>query len=47
LKVDRSRGALQVRRFTAHEPAPRRVGELLERAALRLARSLGLDSVEL
>jgi uncharacterized protein YcaQ len=47
LKVDRSRGTLQVRRFTAHEPAPRRVGELLERAALRLARSLGLDSVEL
>lgn len=47
LKVDRSRGTLQVRRFTAHEPAPRRVGELLERAALRLARSLGLGSVEL
>lgn len=47
LKVDRSRGVLQVRRFTAHDPAPRRVDELLERAALRLARSLGLETVEL
>jgi|SRR5579862_402172 len=46
LKADRARGMLQIKRFT-REPAVRRnLDEQLERATLRLARTLGLDSVE-
>ena len=46
LKTDRSRGVLQVKRFTPEPGVRRRLDEPLERAALRLARTLGLDSVE-
>jgi uncharacterized protein YcaQ len=46
LKADRAEGVLRIRRFT---PEPRVRGDLdtkLERAAVRLARSLGLERVE-
>jgi uncharacterized protein YcaQ len=46
LKTDRARGVLQIMRFTPEEGIRRRLEEPLERAALRLARSLGLESVE-
>ena len=46
LKADRSRGVLQIRRFTPEPGVRRRLDEPLERAAARLARSLGLDAVE-
>ena len=46
LKADRAEGVLRIRRFT---PEPKTRGNLddkLERAALRLARTIGLDRVE-
>jgi len=46
LKADRARGVLQIRGFTSEPGARRSHEEALERAALRLARSLGLDGVE-
>jgi hypothetical protein len=46
LKADRSRGVLQVRRFTPEPGVRRRLDEPLDRAAARLARALGLDAVE-
>jgi uncharacterized protein YcaQ len=46
LKSDRSRGVLTVKRFTPEPGVRRRLDEPLERAAGRLARSLGLESVE-
>jgi uncharacterized protein YcaQ len=46
LKSDRSRGVLQIKRFTPEPGVRRRLDEPLERAATRLARSLGLESVE-
>jgi uncharacterized protein YcaQ len=46
LKADRARGVLQIKRFTPEPGIRRRLDEPLERAALRLARSLGLESVE-
>jgi hypothetical protein len=46
LKSDRARGALVVRRFTPEPGVRRRLDEPLARAAARLARSLGLESVE-
>jgi len=46
LKADRARGVLQIRRFTPEPGVRRRLDEPLERAAARLARSLGLESVE-
>src|SRR5262245_34216070 len=46
LKSDRARGVLQVKRFTPEPGVRRRLDEPLERAATRLARSLGLGSVE-
>ncbi|HZT90489.1 MAG TPA: crosslink repair DNA glycosylase YcaQ family protein [Gaiellaceae bacterium] len=45
LKADRAEGVLRVRRFTA-EPRARAVDAKLERAAARLARTLGLERVE-
>jgi uncharacterized protein YcaQ len=46
LKSDRSRGVLVVKRFTPEPGVRRRLDEPLERAAMRLARTLGLESAE-
>jgi uncharacterized protein YcaQ len=46
LKADRERGVLRIRRFTPEAGTRRSLEEPLERAALRLARSLGLDGIE-
>jgi len=46
LKADRKRGVLQIKRFTPEPGVRRRLDEPLERAATRLARSLGLAAVE-
>ncbi len=46
LKADRAEGVLRIKRFTPEPGIRRRLDEPLERAALRLARSLGLESVE-
>ena len=46
LKSDRARGVLVVKRFTAEPGVRRRLDDPLERAAARLARTLGLESVE-
>ena len=46
LKSDRARGVLQIKRFTPEPGVRRRLDEPLERAATRLARALGLESVE-
>jgi uncharacterized protein YcaQ len=46
LKSDRTRGVLQIKRFTPEPKVRRSLDEALERAATRLARALGLESVE-
>jgi uncharacterized protein YcaQ len=46
LKSDRGRGVLQIRRFTPEPGVRRRLDGPLERAASRLARSLGLEAIE-
>jgi uncharacterized protein YcaQ len=46
LKAERDRGVLRIRRFTPEPGVRRRLGEPLERAAVRLARTLGLEAVE-
>ncbi|HEX4520385.1 MAG TPA: crosslink repair DNA glycosylase YcaQ family protein [Gaiellaceae bacterium] len=46
LKADRGRGILEIKRFTPEAGIRRRLDEPLERAAIRLARSLGLADVE-
>ncbi len=46
LKADRAEGVLRVRRFTPEPRARGNVDEKLERAATRLARTLGLERVE-
>ena len=46
LKSDRARGVLQIKRFTPEPGIRRRLDEPLERAATRLAHSLGLTGVE-
>jgi hypothetical protein len=46
LKADRKRGVLQIKRFTPEPGVRRNTADPLERAAARLARSLGLESVE-
>jgi len=46
LKADRTRGVLQIKRFTPEPGVRRRLDEPLEKAAARLARSLGLENVE-
>jgi uncharacterized protein len=46
LKSDRERGVLQIKRFTPEPGIRRRTDEPLERAADRLARSLGLTRAE-
>jgi hypothetical protein len=46
LKSDRARGVLRIKRFTPEPGVRRRLDGPLERAAARLARSLGLESVE-
>jgi uncharacterized protein YcaQ len=43
LKVDRAAGLLQIRRFTPEPRVRGNVGEKLERAAARLARTLGVE----
>jgi uncharacterized protein YcaQ len=43
LKADRRRGVLQIKRFTREPGVRRRVDEPLQRAAARLARTLGLE----
>jgi uncharacterized protein YcaQ len=45
LKVDRASGVLRIKRFTPEPGVRRRLDEPLERAAARLARALGLESV--
>ena len=45
VKADRTSGVLQLKRFTAEPGIRRRLDEPLERAGLRLARSLGLESL--
>ena len=45
-EVRPARGVLQIKRFTPEPGVRRRLDEPLERAATRLARSLGLESVE-
>jgi uncharacterized protein YcaQ len=45
LKADRSTGVLQIKRFTPEPGVRRRLDEPLARAAARLARALGLESV--
>jgi uncharacterized protein len=46
VKADRAGGVLRIRRFTPEPGVRGRLDEPLERAASRLARSLGLESVE-
>jgi uncharacterized protein YcaQ len=46
LKADRAEGVLRIRRFTAEPGVRRRLDDPLDRAAARLARSLGLERVE-
>ena len=46
VKADRARGVLQIKRFTPEPRVRRRLDEPLERAAARLARSLGLEAAE-
>jgi hypothetical protein len=46
LKAERDRGVLRIRRFTAEPGVRRRLDEPLDRAAARLARTLGLAAVE-
>jgi uncharacterized protein YcaQ len=46
LKADRAEGVLRIRRFTPEPKVRGNPGEKLERAALRLARTLGLERVE-
>ena len=46
LKSDRASGVLRIKRFTPEPGVRRRLDDPLERAATRLARSLGLESVE-
>jgi uncharacterized protein YcaQ len=46
LKADRAEGVLRVKRFTPEPKARGNLGEKLERAALRLARTIGLERVE-
>jgi len=46
LKVDRTRGVLEIRRFTREPGIRRALDEPLERAASRLASSLGLATIE-
>jgi hypothetical protein len=45
LKANRAEGTLEIRRFTPEPGVRRRVDDPLERAAARLARSLGLAAV--
>jgi len=45
LKADRVRDVLQIKRFTAEPNVRRKLDDPLERAATRLARSLGLSAV--
>jgi hypothetical protein len=46
LKSDRAEGVLRIRRFTPEPRARGNLDEKLERAATRLARTLGLERVE-
>jgi hypothetical protein len=46
LKTDRPRGVLQIKRFTAEPGVRRKLDTPLEQAAIRLAKSLGLEAVE-
>ena len=47
LKTDRAEGVLRVRRFTPEPKARGNVTDKLERAALRLAKTIGIERVEL
>ncbi len=46
LKADRAEGVLRIKRFTPEPKVRGNVGDKLERAAARLARTIGLDRVE-
>jgi uncharacterized protein YcaQ len=45
LKADRAQGVLRIKRFTPEPGVRRRLDDVLERAAAKLARSIGLDGV--
>jgi hypothetical protein len=45
LKAERAEGVLRVKKFTPEPGVRRRLDDVLERAAARLARSLGLEAV--
>ncbi len=45
LKAERAEGVLRVKKFTPEPSVRRRLDDLLEKAATRLARSLGLEAV--
>ena len=46
LKADRAEGVLRIKRFTPEPKVRGKVDDKLERAAARLARTIGLDRVE-
>jgi uncharacterized protein len=46
LKSDRAEGVLRIRRFTPEPKVRGNVDDRLERAAIRLARTIGLERVE-
>jgi uncharacterized protein YcaQ len=46
LKAERAEGVLRIKKFTPEPSVRRRLDDALERAALKLARSIGLDRVE-
>jgi uncharacterized protein YcaQ len=46
LKSDRTEGVLRIRKFTPEPKVRGNVDEKLERAAARLARTIGLERVE-
>jgi hypothetical protein len=46
LKAERAEGVLRIKKFTPEPGVRRRLDDVLERAALKLARSIGLERVE-
>jgi hypothetical protein len=46
LKAERAEGVLRIKKFTPEPGVRRRLDDVLERAALKLARSISLERVE-
>jgi uncharacterized protein YcaQ len=46
LKAERAAGVLRVKKFTPEPGVRRKLDDVLERAATKLARSIGLERVE-